>query len=349
MTQVTLSKAVLAIALIAAVAISGVVSAGVTSLMVAGPQGLKGDTGATGATGPAGATGATGPAGSTGATGSTGPAGANGATWLSGSGVPASSLGNNGDYYLNTANSDVYNKVSGSWTKSANIQGATGATGSAGPQGTAGANGSLWWNGTGVPASSLGSNGDFYLNLANSDVYNKASGSWTKVANIQGATGPIGATGATGATGPAGSTGATGATGATGPAGPQGPAGTSVISYASGSGSISTSASSFCHTSITAPANGVIHVLLTGDIYPDGDEAMNVGIGDTSGSTNLATTYVGHPFGSTAESFRLSITTQAVVAATAGNTYTFYASGTLVIGSTSVSTTTRLTAVFYPT
>jgi len=40
-----------------------------------GPQGLKGDTGATGATGPKGDTGATGPKGDTGATGATGPAG----------------------------------------------------------------------------------------------------------------------------------------------------------------------------------------------------------------------------------------------------------------------------------
>jgi hypothetical protein len=45
-------------------------------------------------------------------------------------------LGNNGDFYLNLANSDVYNKVSGSWALVANIRGATGATGPQGPPGT---------------------------------------------------------------------------------------------------------------------------------------------------------------------------------------------------------------------
>jgi hypothetical protein len=67
--------------------------------------------------------------------GTIGPPGANGATWFSGSGAPASGLGNNGDYYLNTANGDVYNKASGTWTIATNIKGATGATGPPGPAG----------------------------------------------------------------------------------------------------------------------------------------------------------------------------------------------------------------------
>ncbi|HXC98801.1 MAG TPA: hypothetical protein VN048_05625 [Verrucomicrobiae bacterium] len=37
------------------------------------------------------------------------------ATWYNGSGAPASSLGNNGDYYINTANGSIYQKASGSW------------------------------------------------------------------------------------------------------------------------------------------------------------------------------------------------------------------------------------------
>jgi hypothetical protein len=56
-------------------------------------------------------------------TGATGPAGADGATWTSGRGLPSSSLGNDGDYYLDLTNSDVYNKESGQWNKIANIQG----------------------------------------------------------------------------------------------------------------------------------------------------------------------------------------------------------------------------------
>jgi len=94
-----------------------------------GPQGLQGEQGEKGSAGPAGATGATG------ATGSQGPAGANGATWRNGTGVPSSSLGSNGDFYLNLDNSDVYNKISGSWVWVANIRGETGATGPQGPAG----------------------------------------------------------------------------------------------------------------------------------------------------------------------------------------------------------------------
>jgi hypothetical protein len=91
-----------------------------------GPQGLQGEQGEKGSAGPAGATGATG------ATGSQGPAGADGATWRNGTGLPSSSLGSNGDFYLNLDNSDVYNKISGSWVWVANIRGETGPQGPAG-------------------------------------------------------------------------------------------------------------------------------------------------------------------------------------------------------------------------
>lgn len=67
---------------------------------------LKGTTGATGSTGAAGATGATGAAGSN---------GTNGSAFLSGSGVPAAGLGNNGDSYLNVTTGDVYTKSGGAW------------------------------------------------------------------------------------------------------------------------------------------------------------------------------------------------------------------------------------------
>jgi hypothetical protein len=113
-----------------------------------GPQGLQGATGATGATGPAGATGATGaqgPQGTTGATGATGPAGAPGSVWYTGSGAPASGLGIQGDYYLDTAGGNYYTKTSATvWTLQGNLTGpagatgATGATGPTGPQGPAG-------------------------------------------------------------------------------------------------------------------------------------------------------------------------------------------------------------------
>ena len=219
--KITATRAIFIVILLMSTLIVSVISAAIIG--VSEPQAVKGDKGDTGAIGATGAMGPTGPAGASGAAGATGvvgpmgatgAAGDNGATWLNGSGVPAPDLGVNGDFYLNLANCDVYNKFSGVWTKVANIQGPIGATGVVGPMGATGAagdNGATWLNGSGVPAPDLGVNGDFYLNLANCDVYNKFSGVWTKVANIQG---PIGATGLVGAKGD---------TGQQGPPGPQGP------------------------------------------------------------------------------------------------------------------------------
>ncbi len=65
----------------------------------------------------------------------------NGAAWRDGSGAPSSELGANGDYYLNSANGDVYKKTTGTYSQVANIQGAAGATGSQGSQGTQGTQG----------------------------------------------------------------------------------------------------------------------------------------------------------------------------------------------------------------
>jgi hypothetical protein len=237
MGKIAISTAVLATILIVAIAVSGVVSAGVTMLVASpealvgpqGPQGEQGPAGATGATGPAGpagATGATGPAGPAGATGATGLAGAAGAdgadgadgsVWWNGTGAPDSSLGVDGDFYLNLDNGDVYNRVSGSWTLVANIQGPEGPAGTG--SGTAG---SVWWNGTGAPDSSLGVDGDFYLNLDNGDVYNRVSGSWTLVANIQGPEGPQGEQGLQGEQGIQGIQGEKGDQGDPGPQGIQG-------------------------------------------------------------------------------------------------------------------------------
>lgn len=53
----------------------------------------------------------------TGPTGATGPAGTNGtngSVWYSGAGAP-STTHNDGDFYLNTSNGDVYKQVSGAW------------------------------------------------------------------------------------------------------------------------------------------------------------------------------------------------------------------------------------------
>lgn len=54
--------------------------------------------------------------------------GKDGATWLSGTDVPTTE-GNNGDFYLNEANYDIYKKTDGSWVKIGNIKGSDGMDG----------------------------------------------------------------------------------------------------------------------------------------------------------------------------------------------------------------------------
>jgi hypothetical protein len=78
--------------------------------------------------GPAGAAGAAGPAGAAGADGADGD---DGATWLQGAGVPGAGLGSNDDFYINTSNSDYYQKIAGVWTLLGNLEGAAGAGGTA--------------------------------------------------------------------------------------------------------------------------------------------------------------------------------------------------------------------------
>lgn len=79
--------------------------------------------------------------GQAGPTGSTGSAGTNGNTVLSGTGAPSAGLGNNGDYYIDTAAKTVYGpKASGAWGSATNIVGPQGAIGSTGATGSAGVN-----------------------------------------------------------------------------------------------------------------------------------------------------------------------------------------------------------------
>lgn len=68
--------------------------------------------------------------------GNTGPSGTRGSLWYEGAGAPGTIAGQaNGDFYLNTTNSDVWELVSGTWTNIGNIKGATGLTGPTGPTG----------------------------------------------------------------------------------------------------------------------------------------------------------------------------------------------------------------------
>jgi hypothetical protein len=158
-------------------------------------------------------------------------------TIRSGAGAPSNSLGNNGDFYIDTKTLNLYGpKVKGLWKLAVSLRpkeasvvtpivgetGATGATGSQGDKGDKGATGDKGDKGvtgdkglTGLTGAtgSIGS-----IGATGTAGFNGATG-------LKGDAGAAGATGATGLKGDAGAAGATGPTGATGATGPTGPTG----------------------------------------------------------------------------------------------------------------------------
>lgn len=53
----------------------------------------------------------------------------------------------------------------------------------------AGTPGSIWYAGSGVPSGGLGIDNDLYIRTSNNDIYQKVSGSWVLIGNIQGSSG----------------------------------------------------------------------------------------------------------------------------------------------------------------
>jgi hypothetical protein len=97
---------------------------------------------------------------------------------------------------------------------------ASGETGPAGPAGK------TVLNGSGVPSSGLGVNGDFYIDTTATAIYGpKTAGGWGSATSLIGATGAQGVQGIQGVKGDKGDTGETGATG------PQGASGDSSTHY----------------------------------------------------------------------------------------------------------------------
>jgi hypothetical protein len=141
-----------------------------------------GKDGAVGPAGPAGTQGAAGAAGAVGATG------ADGTKIYSGTTAPATTLGINGDFYINTATSGFYGpKTTAGWGSPFSLKGATGATGAAG------ADGSTIKSGNVAPSAAVGANGDYYLNTATYLFYGpKIGGTWPAPINLKGPKGDPG-------------------------------------------------------------------------------------------------------------------------------------------------------------
>ena len=133
--------------------------------------------------------------GEKGDTGSQGEPGADGKTVRSGSGAPSSALGVDGDFYLdNTAHAIYGPKTNSGWGSPTSLIGPQGPTGLTGAAGPVGADGKTVRSGSGPPSSTLGVDGDFYINTAANTIYGpKASGAWGSATSLIGPQGPAGA------------------------------------------------------------------------------------------------------------------------------------------------------------
>ena len=149
--------------------------------------------------------------GNDGTSGSKGDTGASGNSILNGTGAPATSLGKNGDFYIDTAANKLYGpKTSDAWSSVAvSLVGPAGSTGvvsyGGGTNGLNGTNGKTILNGTGAPSATIGVDGDFYIDTASTTLYGpKTSGTWAAGVSLIGATGAAGVAGSAGTAGAAG-------------------------------------------------------------------------------------------------------------------------------------------------
>ena len=229
-------------------------------------------------------------------------------TVLSGAGVPAKSLGIDGDFYIDTKSMNMYGpKKNNSWPLPVSLRGPQGPAGIAGSDGknastssvSAGAAGAAGPQGPAGPAGPKGETG--------------ATGP-------QGPAGPAGSN--TGTAGPAGPKGDTGATGAQGPKGDTGAAGAVNINYGAltfgslingvaGSSAVSTQFGTF-----VAGRSYVVDVLIyatNADVPP---YSLKVAFAATSGSPTIATKYIvadGYSYRSSASKTEYSIYAKVII------------------------------------
>ncbi|MDQ0139662.1 hypothetical protein [Cupriavidus necator] len=123
-----------------------------------------------------------------------GNTGAAGNTILSGSVDPTASVGNDGDYYINTSTSTLFGpKANGTWPAGVPLGGNTSSPPPAG---------GAVLTGTGAPDNGIGNNGDYYLDTSTWTLYGpKVDGVWPAGVTLTGQTGSgTGGTGGTGGT-----------------------------------------------------------------------------------------------------------------------------------------------------
>lgn len=224
-------------------------------------------------------------------------------TVLNGTGAPASTLGANGDFYIDKKSFNIYGpKTNGRWPLPVSLKGPVGTMGPIGLSGKVvtasggvvtgerGATGPKGETGTAGPAGLNGTNGS-----------NGATG-------LTGATGPAGANGSSGggSAGPAGPAGAVGAPGAQGQQGLVGATGATGATGASGSSSVSSGSLTFLNQIVlprtSQDSNGfgtfeagksyVVDVFVTGVAADGSSLTLNVAFAAGAGMRIVSSSYV---------------------------------------------------------
>lgn len=133
--------------------------------------------------GPAGPEGPQGPQGVQGEAGQVGPAGEDGSIMYAGSGAPTGDVGNKGDYYLNSTTGEFYGpKDESGWGEPIIVL-----------MGDDGQDGTKIHSGNGDPKTSVGRNGDFYLDLENLNLFGpKTNEGWGEPMDLDGKDGKDG-------------------------------------------------------------------------------------------------------------------------------------------------------------
>ncbi|MEM6738936.1 MAG: hypothetical protein AAF646_02400 [Pseudomonadota bacterium] len=100
----------------------------------------------------------------------------------SGAGAPAASLGQDGDFYIDTVANEIYGpKTGGAWGTGTSVVGIDGIDG---------IDGQTLLNGNGAPSDALGNDGDFYVDGTVWEIYGpKAGGAWPAPFELAGADG----------------------------------------------------------------------------------------------------------------------------------------------------------------
>jgi hypothetical protein len=108
--------------------------------------------------------------------------GTNGSQWYTDSGDPTT-IYNDGDFYLNATNGDIWEQVSGSWNNT--------GTNIKGTNGTNGTDGSIWYSGAVFPPTSppTYNPNDFFLDTTNGNVYQYDGSLWQFQLTLSGVAG----------------------------------------------------------------------------------------------------------------------------------------------------------------